>query len=276
MSAGFDVSAPIQHLLHINRMRERIRLGHPAEDALLKRFWFPNVRRVYDPTTIWIQECVVTPLRGTARLARSLAFCRLINRISVLSTVLPVLLDPMPFDRFARLLGRVLKNQPRICSSVYKVHLPSRTATHEAVLAVTWSFDDDPSCIESQYLSALVDKIQAKPYMGGASQQPSGEAAYNMALDLIGDTAVDRETWAPVSRSSSRCMKRLLQNPHLPYIEQAPAMGRLITNLKPLLGVTDACDVERALYLDQLYYRLKHSPHRDTVERRYAVLTSGT
>lgn len=177
-------------------------------DAVLNYMHFPNTRRAYDPTSVWIKRCVVEPLRGSPKMARAVAACRLINRLSILTHLRPLLLEPYPFDKWAKYVARVLRvyrGKNRLLSPAANTSVSVHVPLMDGLLATCWIFDNEPDVLNTSYVETAHAAVQ-KRIATGIARSLFCPIGYEMALDVVGETAVDRMTWANISRPIAKML----------------------------------------------------------------------
>ena len=54
-----------------------------SQDKRLSRYWFPNIRRTDDPTTVWLHGDILSRITGANHIIMSVLMFRLFNRIEV-------------------------------------------------------------------------------------------------------------------------------------------------------------------------------------------------
>lgn len=259
-------------LFYIADQREALRLGKPLELEWMRKYHLPNVDRNRDRTTMWIKQNIVKPLWKTPRLARALTVARSINKLELLVTLHPVLVEPMSFTRFGKLLSRVLTPYGRqLTSPTYRVRPIPGVSAVDSILARASALDEDQSFLGCPYLETMHRKISILPFFG--SDLNEGTMAYNMVLDLIGDIAPDRATWAAPSELAWQGLRAFNELPPTPRpIRQQRAFAEAALEIQMEGGMARgwwAAEIERALYLFARSMVLAN-PNKHSRERLYA------
>lgn len=67
---------------------------HPlTDDPRLARYWFPNIRRMDDPTTVWLHGAVLNQIKDPAKMVLAAVTFRLFNKVATGELILPMLLN---------------------------------------------------------------------------------------------------------------------------------------------------------------------------------------
>jgi|CXWL01.1.fsa_nt_gi hypothetical protein len=265
MAIGIDLDKLFWLVAERQAIRDRRIAGQEwpwSKDPVLNHLHFPNTRRELDPTTKWIREQVVSPLRGRRHMARAVTLCRLVNRLSLLTHLRPVLLEPYHFDKWARYVARVL----RMCGKANRLFSPTastRVSEHAApidgLLAACWIFDNEPDVLNTSYVETAHAAVQ-KRMATGIHRARCCPLGYEMALDVVGETAIDRMTWANVSVPIAEVLGFSPHNGITMQRRFIPALHSLMVEAdRREMSFVKAEDAERALalYHDYTMYAAK-------------------
>ena len=193
--------------------RERIRVRHEnctpdplTEDPRLARYWFPNIRRMDDPTTVWLHGALLRRLDDPEQIIMAAVAFRLFGSRDTGEKLLPVLLEP-GFDEHAIL--EVVGPMSRPFNSRLHPHLRSRSLG--AVARTLGALRAEGACWHLLRGATLREATRALSSVQGIGR----ELAYEMVCDLrwtpVLQEAPDARTWALPGRSAVEAVGGLVK-----------------------------------------------------------------
>jgi len=220
-----------------------------TDDPRLAKYWFPNIRRMDDPTTCWLHAAVLRHLSDPQHIVMAVATFRLFNRLD-LGPHLQDLLLTFGYDR-----DLLLTNMGPVRPPLFNGHLP-RACTGSSLAATV----------------AILDNLQAadnvRAQLVGTSLQQATEAlsevkglrglAYEIVLDLRHTPALadapdvlswSAETPAAVSGLGEYLERKLWSTRAADRATYRHWSNRLLAEQNPLAKGWEMAEIHRALCL---------------------------
>lgn len=253
--------SPIERFMYWVRERHSIyikrKAGKPkpwTPDPILQSFYFTNVFRELDKTTIWLRENVRDPLRNDPRVLLATVVFRWFNTIPTGELLLVNgLLHEWNHEQAVDLLLRkwnggegdkiftgayMIKagNGPRgckipsVCRAISKVNEGQKT--------VFDACSKEPVRLENVWRA-----LKSFPYLGGFM---SYEIVCDLRYTYLLERAVDTQTWANMGPGAKRGLNRILGSPLEAPISQAVWLDncRMLMERIKKLKLKDAPEVD--------------------------------
>lgn len=245
------------------RIREKREMGlNPpfSDDPRLRDYWFPNLRRMDDPTTVWLHGALLGPLTEPPEIVLATVAFRLFGSQEAGEAMLPMFLGPGYHE--AGLLAAVGPLKAPFNGHLSR-HLRSGTlaaaaATCEAIEAS----DGLWHLLRGASLREAVRALRAVPGIGP-------ELAYEIVCDLrwtpVLQDAPDKLSWALPSRSAVEAVgslqeRELRSTRRLDRQETVAAMRALLE--EPQFDDWELSEVQRTLSLFHFWSRKAQPPRR--------------
>lgn len=243
--------------------RERVRTRkehgaqHPlTQDPRLQKYWFPNIRREDDRTTVWFRAMVRDQISDPFQLLMAIVVFRQFNLIEIGELLLTMMLSyGYDTDMLLKTLG------PRE-GRLFNAHMGSRMSgrTLEAVVRTLEAFEASDHIHIQLEEDSLENATQALQKVKGIGP----EMAYELVCDLRHTgwlmMATDKKSWA--SPTTGACLgaghilERELHTTRKADREETKAlMYELLSEPQPISMGWEMCEVQRALCLFNTWAR---------------------
>lgn len=184
-----------------------------TEDKVLQRYYFCNIFREDDKTTIWVKEHIRDPYATDPDLVFMIAAARLINRIESLTWVYDLFKDVHDHN-FWTIFRRQLEMCHPIVTGAYMIRTPTGMSKLDGVIEVL-----KPIRIKGAQMIKFAQTLEEAHRILMRFEFIGGFMAYEILSDLRHcpplNEAEDIHTWAHPGPGCTRGMRHLIENGQL-------------------------------------------------------------
>lgn len=178
-------------------------------DYVLKNFYFCNIFREDDKTTIWIRENLRNELSDSPHVIFVMALARYINRIESLERIKFPMLEPMD-PQFWKNVRNQLRGQEPLCNGAYVIRSTDGFTKLDGIIHQLMPLREAPLHENCQSLQKLHKALCNFHYVGGFM-------AYEIVTDVRHTSwlrnAPDIMTWAHAGPGATRGLTYLVDLP---------------------------------------------------------------